>query len=1196
MKSLHRMMAVFSNEFRMNIRRPLIFIFILILFLLSLGLSQGQVTVRSGDATIGGTKAVVTSEFNVSLLLAMVVFLFYPFFNAVIAGMSVIWDQEISIGELLKSSKLKQTEYILGKFLSINALFVMALLLQVFFCIVFNHIIPNAEHADIRGPFHLMNYLKPALFFGVPLIVFITAISIFIGIKSQKPIMVYLAPVFILLCGTMFLWMWSPSWLPDIWNKILMILDISGFRWLNETYLKVDKGVQFYNNESVKYDWVFWTNRAFLMFMSLVAVVLSSAHKMKSKTKLSRNSKMVLAADRNNNVSTETAGLPQSVPQHDVGWLKGMFYVIRIEMSELKYQAGLYLFLPIIALQIVGSKSIATGYLGAENLMTSGHFAVNSLPDMTLLLCLLLMFYAVESMQRETKVGIEPIYQCLPIKTSSFVIGKVIAANSIAVGLLIPVFIFTVSVILFQGSIQLTLFPFAIVWFGLLIPTLFVWTTLIVALFSILKNRYSTYAVGLALMAITGLCQILGKMNWVGNWDFWKTVIWTDMGMMELDRTAIILNRLLVLSASVVFIVIAIKFYPRRRADAMAIVNQLNFLSICRKFAFPALLALIPITLGSVLFIQVREGFQGSVSVKKAKDYWRKNIATYLDYPLPAVTHVDVDLNLYPEEKRLESKGFFHLRNISDNAITQIPITGGFHWQNLQWTQDGVSVEPENRAGLYVLHLQPPLLQNQEIDIGFEFQSQCPAGISKNGGGVGEFVLPSGAVLTSFSTSFVPIMGYVESIGVDKDNDYESKVYTDDFYLNTTKPLFGSQIPFTSRIAVAAPSEYTVNSVGTLTERSITGNRTLSVWESDYPVRFFNVVAGKLVQSEGDGTSVYYYPGHAVNIPQMQLALDSARKYYSQWYCPFPWSELKVTEFPGYEYYAQGFPTNISFSENIGFLVKDDPHTQFAFLIVAHESAHQWWGNILTPGDGPGGNILSEGMAHFSTILLTGEVLGDASRKDFCKRIETAYGDDRQADSERPLVKVDGTRPGDDTVTYNKGGWAFWMMYNFLGKEPCLCGIQQFISLYRHGPDYPVLQDFTRTMELFTQDKLAYNRFIDQWFFRVVVPEYQFGDIQKRKVPEYPDTNPQWEASGYIKNIGSGVMSVVIAATAYDPNKLDDIPQEELETRQSRITVEVPENKEIPFVFACPFEPEFLVADPDVMILQLNRKQAMSRL
>src|SRR5437879_115334 len=99
-------------------------------------------------------------------------------------------------------------------------------------------------------------------------------------------------------------------------------------------------------------------------------------------------------------------------------------------------------------------------------------------------------------------------------------------------------------------------------------------------------------------------------------------------------------------------------------------------------------------------------------------------------------------------------------------------------------------------------------------------------------------------------------------------------------------------------------------------------------------------------------------------------------------------------------------------------------------------------------------------MAHFSTILLCEQVKGPAGRIEFCKRIEESYGQSRRKDSERPLVKLDGSRPGDTTATYDKGGWVFWMLHQHLGRERALKGLQEFVREYRLNIDHPVLQDF----------------------------------------------------------------------------------------------------------------------------------------
>ena len=74
---------------------------------------------------------------------------------------------------------------------------------------------------------------------------------------------------------------------------------------------------------------------------------------------------------------------------------------------------------------------------------------------------------------------------------------------------------------------------------------------------------------------------------------------------------------------------------------------------------------------------------------------------------------------------------------------------------------------------------------------------------------------------------------------------------------------------------------------------------------------------------------------------------------------------------------------------------------------------------------------------------------GLRQRIEFCKRIEESYGESRRKDSEGPMVKIDGSQPGDTTVTYDKGGWVFWMLLQHMGRERTLDGIREFIEQYR---------------------------------------------------------------------------------------------------------------------------------------------------
>ena len=122
-----------------------------------------------------------------------------------------------------------------------------------------------------------MNYLKPALVFSVPTIVFLAGVSFAVGEWTRRPVLVFLLPVAIVLFDGFFLWEWSPSWLDPRIDYALMLIDPAGFRWLNETWLKVDRGVHFYNTAAIPLDRGFLVSRGVFIALGLLAVALAQS-------------------------------------------------------------------------------------------------------------------------------------------------------------------------------------------------------------------------------------------------------------------------------------------------------------------------------------------------------------------------------------------------------------------------------------------------------------------------------------------------------------------------------------------------------------------------------------------------------------------------------------------------------------------------------------------------------------------------------------------------------------------------------------------------------------------------------------------------------------------------------------------------------------------------------------------------------
>jgi ABC-type transport system involved in multi-copper enzyme maturation permease subunit len=1189
-------------------------ILIVVLALTSYGLSTGHMRISSGESQVGGTKAWITSQFAVTQMFALVVFLFYSFFVAIAAGMAVIQDDEFRVGEILSATPLRPREYVWGRFLGILVTFLAVLGLHTLFAIFFGHVFPHAGKEEIFGPFAFENYAMPALLMGVPTIVLMAGTAFAMGTWTRKPILVFVFPVAMLLVCGFFIWNWSPSWLDPKWNKLLMLVDPAGFRWLNETWLKVDRGVDFYNSARVPHDGLFWLNRVLAMGMGLLAVVFAErrfAASLRGADAGARGASRVRAAlagageRRGSGDAAAALATYATLGSASLAALEmrsgrpsffgGTIEVLRVELRELRSSAGLYLFVPIILLQVIGTAAFAVGAFDTPLLNTAGGIATGAMNTLTLLVCLLLLFYTVESLEREKNTGFGAMFYTTPIRTASILLGKALANSFVGIVVLLAAFLGSAIVILSQGKMPVDPLPFILVWGLLLVPTFIAWTGFTSALWALSGNRFTTYGIALGALMLTGYLQMAGKMSWVGNWNVWSVVSWSDLGAFELDRHALLLNRLMVLGLAAFFITLTARVFARRSFDVVRLMDRLRVGALMRGG-----LALIPslvvvLASGAFLKVAVDQGFEGESAKKLMKDYWRKNLTTWKDAPLPSIAGVDVDLTLEPRDRAFRTSGSYLLVNRLDHPLRQIPLTIGLDWKDQEWMLNGEGVKPEDRSHLLVFTPPRPLASGDSLRIGFKFHGVFPKGTTKNGGGIEEFILPSGVVLTSFRPTFVPLLGFQEGIGIDEKNQYDAKEYADDFYVGVTKSGFGVDRPYPTRIRITGPAEYTLNAVGTCVSDSVSNGRRTVVWESDHPVTFFNVVAGRWETWRGDGTAIFYNRKHKVNIEEMGEALDGARKYYSEWFYPFPWRELKLSEFPALANYAQGFPTNITFSESIGFLTKSEPKTNLAFMVTAHEAAHQWWGNILSPGEGPGGNILSEGMAHFSTMLLIGQVKGEYQRREFAKRIESRYGDNRQADSERPLVKTDGSRAGDTTVMYDKGGWVFWMLLNHMGRDNALAGCKEFIGIYQDNPDHPVLQDFVAVMRSHAPDSTAYDAFVKQWFFDKVVAEYRVKDAKRTALTDgATDSTGTWEVTTTVENKGTGRMAVVVAATAGEAYDKDGKPKDGYREERRTIVLGAGESAEVQL--RCGFKPERVVVDPDVLVLQLERERATAGL
>ncbi|HEY4590026.1 MAG TPA: ABC transporter permease, partial [Thermoanaerobaculia bacterium] len=467
--SLSRTGVIFAEELGRTVRRPLFWFLVFFLLLMTWGMSTGHMQIGTGDSSVGGTKAWVTSEFSFAPLLAVLMVMLYSFFGSIASGMAIVADDEAKISDMLLATPLRPAEYVWGKFLAILTGFLAVVGIHLLLVVFFNHVLPNPEAVEIRGPLHLVNYLRPVLVFGLPALVFYLGIAFFLGERWRRPITVFLFPTAVLLLCGFFLWNWAPTWLDPRINRALMLIDPAGYRWLDETWLKLDRGADFYNKARIGLDAPFVISRLVLFALGLLGVGLAQRHLAAHLQGETAAGGRLIPWRRRTAVEAEAAVPPRSMEglrarSGRVGFLTALRTVAGTELRNLLASPGVYLFGVLILLQALGTTLLALGAFQTELLITPGLAAVRAMNTLSVLLGLLLMFYTAESLERERSTGLAAISFSTPTHTGALIFGKALASSAVGVLVAVAAYVGCAVAILIQGKVAPNPGPFLLVW------------------------------------------------------------------------------------------------------------------------------------------------------------------------------------------------------------------------------------------------------------------------------------------------------------------------------------------------------------------------------------------------------------------------------------------------------------------------------------------------------------------------------------------------------------------------------------------------------------------------------------------------------------------------------------------------------------------------------------------------------------
>jgi aminopeptidase N len=288
----------------------------------------------------------------------------------------------------------------------------------------------------------------------------------------------------------------------------------------------------------------------------------------------------------------------------------------------------------------------------------------------------------------------------------------------------------------------------------------------------------------------------------------------------------------------------------------------------------------------------------------------------------------------------------------------------------------------------------------------------------------------------------------------------------------------------TLRLRLTIPQQWTGAASGRhVSRRVVSQNRAIIEWRVDRPMPTytFGFAVGRFddVEEHGSGVTLTYFARGLSRDDVRRVFDESARMiaFFEQRagvaYPGRTYSQVLVERTAGQEM------ANLSiFSEEYGRAVIADPS---AIGLIAHELAHQWWGNMVTCRTWTE-FWLNEGVATYMAAAYREHRFGrDTYLKDI-QSMKTRYEQVRARGNDRALVFPNWDRPtaDDRTLVYQKGGYVLHELRELMGDAAFWAGIRRYTT--EHFGMSVTTSDFRTAMERASGKDLG--AFFDRWVYQ----------------------------------------------------------------------------------------------------------------
>ena len=1050
-------------ELKYWIKRPMIWIFLFITTLFSL------VMVGSQGVTIGGTVGSVHKN------APYVIEAFYGLFSIIFLLMvtafmnaTAIRDFQYNMYQFVFSSPIKKRDYFFGKFIGASVVSLIPMLgisLGTILAPVLAPLFP--ESFDMAPPERFgdiiwSGHINGILVFALPNIIIAGVLLYSLAIVFRSNIVSFVSTMILIV-----FYITSGGLSEDIHKEwIASLIDpfgMNAFSIMTKYTTVIEK-----NTTSVGLEGGLLINR--LAWLALAVIVLIvvyyffSFNLKKEKSKKDKKAKIEKVP-----VLSGKVFIPSSANVFSLGTFTNL---IRFEAKAIIKNPVFIIIVSIAMILLITALNSFSGEYGTSQYPVT-YSVIDTIKDSFNIFMLgFITFYSGVLVWKERDAKLNEIEDSTPVKT-----GVLFASKALAVIVAVAI-VLTCTIIvgiLAQMAYGYTRFEIGLYIKELIVLQLLHYSYLIILalLFHyLINNRYIGYFAFVAFIIIDtfiwGVFKVSTNMVSFGSTPY---VIYSDMNGFGPFVPGMVWFNIYWALFSILLCFVCVAFYIRGKEQGFTY----RWTSARRRFKSNRVAIGISLCLfvlcGSFVYYNTKmlNTYESSEeSEDKLVDYEIK-YKKYENIAQPRFYKLDYAIDLLPQERSIKAKITAWAKNISGKPVNELHFTMPQLTDSIKLTITGAKLSlDDDRLSYRIYKLDKPLAPNDSIKVDVTL-SRITKGFENN---VTFTELTQNGTFFN-NTELMPSFGYNSQYEIsDKNTRIKRKLPKRD----VMPKLDENNIRARMNTYISNDSDWVdVNTVISTDpdQIAIAPGSLLKTWEKDgrkyfnykldhKALNFYSFVSARYEVARkkwnGIDLEVYYDRNHAYNVPNMLNSMQRSLEYYTKNFGPYMHKQCRIIEFPRYQSFAQAFPGTMPFSEGIGFIldqreVTNDDIDQ-VFYVVAHEMAHQYWAHQVCGANMQGSEMMSEGFAQYSALMVMEKEYGKDKMKKFLQYEMNQYlnGRSGETEEEQPLMKTQSQQ----YIHYNKASVILYYLKEMIGEDRVNLALQNLIKEYGYkNPPYP---------------------------------------------------------------------------------------------------------------------------------------------